>query len=159
MVDECSGGEKRRISISVAIIHDSDLLILDEPTVGLDPVLREKIWNFLFNLTRTRNKTVLMSTHYVEEAKNSNRLGFMRSGRLIDEGSPRDIMKKCKSETLDEAFITLSGNQVRNSEKNHCHFQEEIKVKSSSKVQSTPYSQILFALTRKLFWEFKRNVE
>ena len=68
----CSGGEQRRVSFAVAILHEPELLILDEPTVGLDPILRSEIWEFLIKSTRTSNLSVIITTHYIEEASQAN---------------------------------------------------------------------------------------
>lgn len=67
-VDNCSGGQQRCISFAVSMVHEPELLILDEPTVGLDPLLREKIWKFLIELTKSGSSTVIITTHYIEEA-------------------------------------------------------------------------------------------
>lgn len=67
-----SGGQQRRVSFAAAMVHEPELLILDEPTVGLDPLLREKIWDFLVETTRTSKLAVIITTHYIEEAKQAN---------------------------------------------------------------------------------------
>lgn len=69
LIGECSGGQARRVSFAAALVHEPELLILDEPTVGLDPLLREKIWEFLVETTRTSKLAVIITTHYIEEAK------------------------------------------------------------------------------------------
>jgi ABC-type multidrug transport system ATPase subunit len=111
LVKNCSGGQQRRISFAVTLIHDPDLLILDEPTVGVDPLLRERIWNHLVELARDRNVTILLSTHYIEEARQSNQIGLMRNGVLIAEDSPEQIMLMCDTNDMDEAFLRLSQKQ------------------------------------------------
>lgn len=106
-VEKCSGGEKRRISFTAAVIHEPDLLILDEPTVGLDSMLRDKLWNYLWNTTRTTKLSVIITTHYIAEAQRSDRVGLMRNGVLLAEDSPARIMAIHNTENLDEAFFQL----------------------------------------------------
>lgn len=72
LLGQCSGGQQRRVSFAAAMVHEPELLILDEPTVGLDPLLREKIWGFLVETTRTSKLAVIITTHYIEEAKQAN---------------------------------------------------------------------------------------
>ena len=111
LIKNCSGGQQRRISFAITLVHDPDLLILDEPTVGVDPLLRERIWNYLVELTQTKNVTILLSTHYIEEAKQSNLIGLMRNGVLIAEGTPQNIMEACDTTNMEEAFLHLSQRQ------------------------------------------------
>lgn len=113
-VRECSGGQQRRISLAVAMIHDPKLLILDEPTVGQDPLLREKIWKFLFEVTRTSQLSIILTTHYIEEARHVDRCGMMRNGIFLEEDSPSAIMQKTQSEGLDEAFLRLCVRRGKN---------------------------------------------
>ena len=70
-----SEGEQQRLSFAVALLPDPELLILDEPTVGVDPLLRQIIWNYLNKITRKDNKTVIITTHYIEEARNAHTVG------------------------------------------------------------------------------------
>ena len=102
-----SGGQKRRVSLGVALIHSPDFLILDEPTVGVDPLLREKIWKYLTNLSKNENKTVLVTTHFIEEARQADTIGFMRSGRLLAEGKPVELMEIHGAISLEDVFINL----------------------------------------------------
>lgn len=111
LVDECSGGERRRVSLISTLIHNPELLILDEPTVGLDPILRHKIWEFMVESTRNSKLSIIITTHYFEEAKQADVCGFMRNGVLLAEDSPLEIMKSQNSEHLDEALLKLSVEQ------------------------------------------------
>lgn len=78
----CSGGQQRRVSFAVALMHDPELLILDEPTVGVDPLLRQSIWNHLVHITKAGQKTVIITTHYIEEARQAHTVRF-RDGTAL----------------------------------------------------------------------------
>lgn len=106
-VQNLSGGQQRRVSIAASIIHNPLVLILDEPTVGLDSLLRDKIWNFLLDATRKSKLSVIITTHYISEAEKSDRCGLMRDGRFLKEDSPRNIIASCEAKSLDEAFLNL----------------------------------------------------
>ncbi|XP_017854545.2 ABC transporter G family member 20 [Drosophila busckii] len=111
MVKQCSGGQQRRLSFACAMIHDPELLILDEPTVGLDPMLREKIWDFLVETTRNSKLAVIITTHYIEEANQANCIGLMRNGVLLAEDTPTNIMIKFGTQSIEDAFLLLSQRQ------------------------------------------------
>ncbi|KAI9585374.1 hypothetical protein GQX74_001221 [Glossina fuscipes] len=99
LIKKCSGGQQRRVSFACALIHDPELLILDEPTVGLDPELREKIWEFLIETTRSNKLAVIITTHYIEEARQAN----------CD--TPENIMRRFEVNSVEEAFLILSQRQ------------------------------------------------
>ena len=88
-----SGGWKQRLSLGAALIHDPKLLLLDEPTAGVDPKARRDFWNYITNLT-TQGITSLVSTHYMDEAERCNRLGYIVFGNLMTEGTIPEIIKK-----------------------------------------------------------------
>lgn len=94
-VDQLSGGMKRRLIIARALLHQPKILLLDEPTTGLDPNVRQEIWEKLEELRRKENLTILLSTHYMEEAeKLCQRLIIMAHGKIIAEGAPRELIEK-----------------------------------------------------------------
>lgn len=106
LISELSGGQKHRISLAASMIHSPDLLFLDEPTVGVDPPLRARFWN-TFNELKRSGVTIVMSTHYMDEAKNCDRIAMMRMGRVITQGSPDLIMRRTKTENLENAFLYM----------------------------------------------------
>lgn len=116
LVKKCSGGQQRRVSFACAMIHDPELLILDEPTVGLDPMLREKIWEFLVESTRNSKMAVIITTHYIEEAKQANCIGLMRNGVLLAEDTPINIMRSFEVNSIEDAFLFLSSRQGKSDE-------------------------------------------
>ncbi|XP_044743835.1 ABC transporter G family member 23 isoform X2 [Chrysoperla carnea] len=111
LVKNLSGGQQRRVSFAVALMHDPELLILDEPTVGVDPLLRQSIWNHLVQITKDGNKTVIITTHYIEEARQAHTIGLMRSGHLLAEESPHSLLTMYNCLSLEEVFLKLSRKQ------------------------------------------------
>ena len=94
LVGNCSGGQQRRVSLAVALLHSPSLLILDEPTVGVDPVLRQRIWEYLREIA-SMGVTILITTHYIEEARQADKIGLMRNGRLLVEGKATLVRYIC----------------------------------------------------------------
>jgi len=106
-VESLSGGQKRRVSLAAALVHSPPLLILDEPTVGVDPLLRQVIWKYLVRLARVDQITIIITTHYVEEAGQADLVGLMRNGRLLAESPPQDLIKQLGVKNLEEVFLRL----------------------------------------------------
>lgn len=107
-VGSYSGGMKRRLSLAIALMHEPEVLILDEPTVGIDPVLRKSIWDELGQLSR-KGTTILVTTHVMDEADKCHRLGMVRDGSLIAVGTPDALKKETGSKTIEEAFLFYGG--------------------------------------------------
>lgn len=107
-VQAYSGGMKRRLSLAVALIQDPEILILDEPTVGIDPELRQSIWAELYRLKKA-GKTILVTTHVMDEAEKCDRLGMIRDGRLITSGSPAELKEHYGINSLEEVFLKAGG--------------------------------------------------
>lgn len=95
-VDSLSGGQKQRCSLACALVHEPELLILDEPTAGVDPVLKEGFWRHFHDLARG-GTTILIATHLMDEPLMCDTLGILRQGRLIAQGTPQDILARGKS--------------------------------------------------------------
>ncbi len=103
-----SGGMKRRLSLAIALLHEPEVLLLDEPTVGIDPVLRKSIWEQFVKLSRS-GMTILVTTHVMDEAEKCDRLGMIRDGSLIAAGTPTDLLRETGSRTMEEAFLYYGG--------------------------------------------------
>jgi ABC-2 type transport system ATP-binding protein len=101
-----SGGMKRRLSLAAALLHEPEVLILDEPTVGIDPVLRASIWSELRKLSQS-GTTILVTTHVMDEAEKCDMLTMMRDGKFISTGTPEEL--KDGRKTLEEAFLYFGG--------------------------------------------------
>ncbi|KAF5278032.1 hypothetical protein FQA39_LY18412 [Lamprigera yunnana] len=119
-VKHLSGGQQRRVSLAIAFFHEPNLVILDEPTVGVDPMLREIIWRYFFEVVRDGNVTIVITTHYIEETAQANIIGFLRGGSLISEHSPITLLRNFKTNSLQEVFLQLSLGHSQNSESAVC---------------------------------------
>ena len=126
-----SGGQKRLVSMAVTIIHRPKLLILDEPTVGVDSILRCRIWSYLESIAKNygtacewcefakrintcfKGTTIIITTHYIEEAKNANMVGFISKGLLLKQADPQQLLKQHNCSTLEEAFFILCQDHYR----------------------------------------------
>jgi|SRR5829696_5024006 len=112
MVRDTSGGQRARVSLATALLGDPDVLILDEPTVGLDPVLRVELWRAFESLAQA-GKALLISSHVMDEAANCDRLALMREGRLLAVAPPAEIMERTGTDDLTEAFLRLVKEEPR----------------------------------------------
>lgn len=107
LASHLSGGMKHRLSLACAMIHDPEVLFLDEPTVGVDPELRVGFWQSFSNL-KERGRTVIITTHYMDEAVRCDVVGMMRHGKLIAEGKPKQLMDLASTSNLEDAFLEFS---------------------------------------------------
>jgi ribosome-dependent ATPase len=99
-------GIRQRLSLAVAIVHEPDLLILDEPTFGVDPLARDAFWELLIDLSRNRGVTILVSTHFMNEAERCDRIAMMHAGRVLASGSPAELIAERCEATLEDVFIS-----------------------------------------------------
>lgn len=107
-VSNYSGGMKRRLSLAISVLADPDVLILDEPTVGIDPELRKSIWEELAEL-KANGKCILVTTHVMDEAEKCDRLAMIRNGKIIAVGTPQELSSKTTSGKLEDAFLEFGG--------------------------------------------------
>lgn len=106
LVDSLSGGQLSRASLAVSLLGSPDLLILDEPTVGLDPVLRAELWD-LFRRLAEQGTTLLVSSHVMDEATRCDRLLLLRDGEILADETPASLLERTGASDADEAFLTL----------------------------------------------------
>ena len=107
-VSRLSGGQRSRVSLAVALLGTPELLVLDEPTVGLDPVLRRDLWS-LFHRLAAEGAAVLVSSHVMDEAERCDRLLLMRAGKVIADDSPAGLLERTGARDVEHAFLTLVG--------------------------------------------------
>jgi ABC-2 type transport system ATP-binding protein len=110
LVRDLSGGQKQRVSLSVALIGSPKLMVLDEPTIGLDPVLRDSLWK-LFNKLKSQGTTLVVSSHSMDEAERCDDLILIRSGSLIAHDTPSELKKKTGTQTIEQSFLKLVGDK------------------------------------------------
>lgn len=106
-----SGGQARRLSLAATLIHDPELVILDEPTVGIDPLVRERIWDYLKDYCKSGKKTIIISTHYIEEAQKADYVAMMRKGIFVSEADRAYLQEKHNEMSLEKIFLNLSKDQ------------------------------------------------
>ncbi|MFI1974261.1 ABC transporter ATP-binding protein [Streptomyces wedmorensis] len=102
-----SGGQRSRVSLAVALLGTPELLVLDEPTVGLDPVLRRDLWDLFHQIAADRGTTLLVSSHVMDEAERCHRLLLMREGEILADDTPENLRRRNDTATVEEAFLRL----------------------------------------------------
>jgi ABC-2 type transport system ATP-binding protein len=110
LTSNLSGGMRQRLSLACALVHDPELLLLDEPTVGVDPQLRQTFWGY-FRTLNQRGVTIIVSSHVMDEADRCDRLGLIRFGRLLAVGAPSEIRAEARTDDLETAFLALAGHE------------------------------------------------
>ena len=122
-LNKLSGGQKRRIDIARALIHNPKILILDEPTTGLDPSTRIMVWNVINHLRKTANLTVFLTTHYMEEASEADYVVILDSGKIVANGTPNDLKNKYASDFIKLYFNDDNkGNVEKELKKNNLKY-------------------------------------
>ncbi|MBE2315396.1 ABC transporter ATP-binding protein [Solirubrobacter sp. CPCC 204708] len=106
VVGRLSGGQRARVSLACALLGEPELLVLDEPTVGLDPLLRRDLWR-LFHDLAARGTTLLVSSHVMDEADRCDRLLLMREGAIVADGTPAELRERTGADDLEDAFVRV----------------------------------------------------
>lgn len=105
-----SGGMKRRLSLAMALLQNPDLLVLDEPTVGIDPRLRKEIWSELTSL-KEQGKSILVTTHVMDEAERCDRLVLLLDGTVLASGSPTELKERFQTDSIEAIFLQKKGSE------------------------------------------------
>ena len=111
LVSSLSGGQKQRVSLAIALLGSPRLMVLDEPTVGLDPVLRDELWQ-LFNRLASQGITLVISSHSMDEAERCDDLVLIRNGEVIAHSSPAELCRRTGTKTIEQGFLKLVGSKV-----------------------------------------------
>lgn len=107
MPDSLPLGIRQRLSLAVAMVHKPELLILDEPTSGVDPIARDRLWQLMYDLSRNDQVTIFISTHFMNEAERCDRISLMHEGKVLITDTPAEIVRKRGVDSLDAAFISF----------------------------------------------------
>jgi ribosome-dependent ATPase len=146
-------GIRQRLSLAVAVIHQPDMLILDEPTSGVDPVARDGFWELLIQLSRENGVTIFLSTHFMNEAARCDRMSMMHAGRVLAQGPPAQLVAERKAKSLEDAFIGYLEEAAEKTATPSVSVQEQAQVAdTSSHAEGAPSR---FSLGR--VWAFARR--
>lgn len=110
LVQKLSGGQKQRVSLAIALIGKPKLMVLDEPTVGLDPLLRDELWR-LFRTLASEGTTLIISSHVMEEAERCDELLLLRYGEVLAQGSPNQLCERTNTKSVEQSFLKLIGDK------------------------------------------------
>lgn len=142
-------GIKQRLSLAVAVIHQPEMLILDEPTSGVDPVSRDVFWELLIDLSRNEKVTIFVSTHFMNEGERCDRISLMHQGKVLDSDKPSELIRKRGKNTLEEAFI----DYLKEVEDESSEFSEPIRQ------NKTTHDSSLFSMRRMLGYAYRESLE
>jgi len=109
-VEKFSGGMKRRVNLAIGVIHNPQVLFLDEPTVGVDPVLRQQLWGIFADIAAS-GVSIIVSSHVMDDASRCDELLLIRDGELLAQGSPRELCERTDTKTVEGSFLKLVGEQ------------------------------------------------
>ena len=147
-------GIKQRLSLAVAVINSPKMLILDEPTSGVDPVSRDNFWKLLVDLSRNENVTIFISTHFMNEGERCDRISLMHKGKVLVSNSPDELVKLKNKENLEDAFISYLEEALDEVEKKDVFIEESDYSKDTNKSQNS-----FFSFQRALAYSYKESLE
>ena len=147
-------GIRQRLSLAVAVVHGPKLLILDEPTSGVDPVARDDFWRLLVELSREQNVTIFISTHFMNEAERCDRISLMNAGKVLASGTPEELRQRKQSATLEQAFIEYLEEDIGDQQQQSFSMDEK-----NGKENHHPPENTFFSLRRLLAYAFRESLE
>ncbi len=151
-------GIRQRLSLAVAIVHEPEMLILDEPTSGVDPLARDRFWELLIELSRNRGVTIFVSTHFMNEAERCDRISLMDSGRVLVTDAPANLVKARGAGTLEDVFIDFLERSAQPSAEMPLAERAEAKTEAAPPAANPRFSlQRLFAYTIRETLELLRD--
>ncbi|MBP2697411.1 ribosome-associated ATPase/putative transporter RbbA [Pseudomonas aeruginosa] len=152
-------GMRQRLSLAVAMVHKPDLLILDEPTSGVDPVARDNFWQLLAELSRRDKVTIFISTHFMNEAERCDRMSMMHAGRVLDSDAPARLVEKRGAQNLEEAFIGYLIEASGEPAPPQVEPAAEQTAESALPKPSSTYKRRAFSLQRLLSYSWREALE
>ncbi|WP_288081454.1 ribosome-associated ATPase/putative transporter RbbA [Pseudomonas sp.] len=148
-------GMRQRLSLAVAMVHKPELLILDEPTSGVDPVARDKFWRLLVQLSRRDHVTIFISTHFMNEAERCDRMSMMHAGKVLDSDAPKQLVEKRGAASLEEAFI----GYLIEADNNAAHVPDESAPTQHGTPATAAEQAQSFSLQRLLSYAWRESLE
>ncbi|NLC23232.1 MAG: ribosome-associated ATPase/putative transporter RbbA [Oxalobacter sp.] len=146
-------GIRQRLSLAVSVVHEPKLLILDEPTSGVDPIARDEFWRYLIQMSREQDVTIFISTHFMNEAERCDRMSLMHAGIVLDSGTPKELQEKRYAATLEEAFIAYLEDAAGKDESTSF---ENTDIQPET---AAPVTSAFFSLQRMLGYAFRESLE
>lgn len=134
-ISQLSGGQKRRVDIARAVIHKPEILILDEPTTGLDPGTRKKIWKVLNSLRKKNKLTIFLTTHYMEEAVDSDYIVILDKGSVVAEGTPNELKNKYASDMI--IIYNVDEDEIKKLNKPYIKIRDGFKIEIKTLEEAT----------------------
>lgn len=148
-VKTLSGGQRRRVDVARAIIHNPEFLILDEPTTGLDPNTRKKLWNIIRHLRETNGMTVFLTTHYMEEAADADFIIIIEKGKIITEGTPLELKNRYAKDTM--TIYNVEENDIKNLKLPYTKIRDGFKIE----IENTSLATNLIIKNKELFKDYE----
>ncbi len=156
--DDLPLGIRQRLSLAVAVIHQPEMLILDEPTSGVDPVARDMFWNLMVDLSRRDGVTIFISTHFMNEAERCDRISLMHAGKVLDCDTPENLIKKRGLDTLEATFIAYLQDAVGDKDTGK-ETAPEFHVDAKLKEQAAEALKKRFSLRRLFSYSIREGME